>query len=99
MLLLHGATQPSGHKKIVAYLAAPARDTTVSFNKTNNADRNRHGAGCAAGFAADYADFEPFRGPGQSPIKPLHPFDLRLLGSNESDQSKLRDGRRRGEIA
>src|SRR5436309_12450654 len=99
MLLFHGATQPASHKKIVTYLAAPARDTTVSFNKTNNADRNRHGAGCAARFAADYADFEPLCGPGQAAIKPLHPFDLRLLGSNESGQCKLRDGRRCGEIA
>ena len=99
MLLFHGATQTSGHKKIVSYFAAPARDATVSFNKTNNADRNRYGAGCAARFSADYADFEPFCGPGQSAIKPLRPFDLHSLGSNESDQCKLRDGRRCGEIA
>src|SRR6266487_3664212 len=99
MLLFHSATHSASDKKIITRLGAPARYAAVSFNETNHANRNRHGPGCAAHFSADYADFEPIRSPAQSAIKPLHPFDLRLLGSNKSDQRKLRNGRCCGEIA
>src|SRR6266487_214652 len=99
MLLFHSATHSASDKKIITRLGAPARYAAVSFNETNHANRNRHGPGCAAHFSADYADFEPLRSPAQSAIKPLHPFDLRLLGSNKSDQRKLRNGRCCGEIA
>src|SRR4030095_3379793 len=99
MLLFHGATQSTSDKKIIAHLAAPARYTTVSFDKANNAKRTRHGPGCATRCAADYAHFEPLRGPAQSAIKALHPFNLGLLRSNESDQGKLRHGRCCCEIA
>src|SRR3984893_9258299 len=99
MLLFHGSPQSTSDKKIIAHLAAPTRYTTVSFDKANNANRNRHGPGCATRFPADYADFEPRRGPAQSAIKLLHPLNLRLLRSNESDQGKVRDGRCCREIA
>ena len=75
MLLFQWPTQSTGDKKIVAHLAAPARYASVSFNKTNYANRNRHGSGCAARFAANYADFKSLRGPAESTIKPLHPFE------------------------
>src|SRR6267378_8320471 len=93
MLLFHGSAQSTSDKKIIAHLAAATRDTTVSFDKANHANRNRHGTGCATRFAADYVDFEPLRGPAQSAIQLLHPFNLRLLRSHESDQGKLRQGR------
>src|SRR4029077_18919701 len=93
MLLFHGSAKSTSDKKIIAHLAAAARDTTVSFDKANNANRNLHEPSCATRFAADYADFEPLRGPAQSAIKLLHPFNLRLLRGNESDQGKLRHGR------
>jgi len=99
MLLFHGATQSTSDKKIIAHLAASARYAAVFFNKTKHGNRNRRGTGCATRFAADYAHFEPLRGPAQSAIKFLHPFNLRLLRSNESDQGKLRHGRCCREIA
>src|SRR6266513_438465 len=99
MLLFHGSAESTSDKKIIANIAAPTRYTTVSFDKANNANRNRHGTGYATRFAADDADFESLRGPAQSAIKLLHPLNLRLLRSNERDQGKLRDGRCCREIA
>src|SRR4026209_1949519 len=99
MLLFQGTAQSASDKQIVARLAALARHRAVSFNKTSHTNRNRHGAGCAAHFAANYADFKPLRGPAQSTIKPLHPFDRCFLGSDESDECRLRHRRRCSEIA
>src|SRR5205823_7338834 len=90
MLLFRGSAESTSDKKIIANIAAPTRYTTASFDKANNANRNRHWTGCATRFAADYADFEPLRSPAQSAIKLLHPLNLRLLRSNECDQGKLR---------
>src|SRR5262249_36604535 len=99
MLLFHGATQSSSDKKIITCLAAAARYSAVSFNKTSDANRNRRGPGRAAQFAADYTDFELLRGSTQSAIKRLHPFDFRLLRGNQSNQRKFGHGRCCGEIA
>jgi hypothetical protein len=99
MLVFQGTAQSAGDKQIIARLAASARYAAVSFNKTNHTNRNRHGSGCAAHFAPNYADFKSLRGPAQSTIKPLHPFDLCFLGSDESDECRLRHGRRCSEIA
>src|SRR4029453_8052607 len=99
MLLLHGTAELASNKKIITRPAAPARYAPVSFNKTNHANRNPNGAGCAAHFTANDADLEPIRGTAQSAIKLFHPFDVSLPRSNESDQRKLRQGRCCSEIA
>src|SRR3982751_397371 len=85
MLSLHRATQSTSDEEIIPHFSTPARDTTMSFDNANNANRNRRGSGYAARFAADYAYFEPLRGSTQSTIKLLHPLKLRLLRSNEGD--------------
>src|SRR5205814_8675971 len=99
MILLRGSAESTSDKKIIANIAAPTRYTTASFDKANNANRNRHGTGCATRFAADYADFEPLRRPAPSAINLLHPPNLRLLRSNECDQGKSRESRCCGKIA
>src|SRR6266705_5364417 len=90
VLLFQGAPQSAGNEKIVARLAAPARYPAVSFNQSDYARRNGNWPRCAARFAADYADFEPLRGPAQAAIKFFHPRDFRLFWSHKRDQSKLR---------